>query len=214
MPTRSLFLIALFALFAAACTDADAPGTEPPDTLATPMPDLDTTETPAGANGELGSREAVATLEPTEGNDVRGRVTFTATDGGVRVVADLEGLDAGMHGFHVHEFGDCSAPDASSAGDHFAPQGSPHGSPDDPAAERHVGDLGNIEAGADGTARYDRTDTVLTLSGPNSIVGKAVVVHAGQDDLASQPSGDSGNRLACGVIEATGAMDDAGPADM
>lgn len=203
MRIRTLALIASFAVFAAACTDADAPGTAPPDTLATPVP----AETPAAVDGDLTTREAIAELSPTEGNDARGQVTFTATDGGVRVVADLEGLDAGAHGFHIHENGDCSAPDASSAGGHFNPTGAPHGAPDAPAAERHVGDLGNIEAGADGTARYDRTDSVISLSGANSIVGKAVVVHAGTDDLSSQPSGDAGNRLACGVIEATDGVD-------
>lgn len=203
MRIRSFILAASFALFATACSDADAPGTTAPDTLATPLP----AETPAAVDGDLSTREAIAVLNPTEGNDVRGRVTFTATDGGVRVVADLEGLGAETHGFHVHEFGDCSAPDASSAGDHFNPQNTPHGAPDAPAAERHAGDLGNIEAGADGTARYDRTDTVLSLGGANSIVGKAVVVHAGRDDLTSQPSGDAGDRLACGVIEATDGVD-------
>lgn len=203
MPTRSLFLIALLALFVTACTDADAPGTDTPDTLATPMP----AETPAGVDGDLASQEAIAVLNPTEGNDVRGQVTFTATDGGVRIAANLEGLDAGMHGFHVHEVGDCSAPDASSAGGHFNPQDAPHGAPDADASARHAGDLGNIEAGADGTARYERTDSVLSLGGANSIIGKAVVVHAGQDDLTSQPTGDAGGRLACGVIEATDGVD-------
>ena len=201
MRLRTLALIASFALFAAACTDADAPGTETPDTLATPTP----AETPAAIDGDLATREAIAELNPTEGNDVRGQVTFATTDGGVRVVAELEGLDAGMHGFHIHENGDCSAPDASSAGGHFNPTGAEHGAPDD--AVRHVGDLGNIEAGADGMASYDRTDSVITLSGANSIVGKAVVVHAGADDFETQPTGDAGGRLACGVIEATDGVD-------
>ena len=203
MRIRSFLLLASFALFATACSDADAPGTTAPDTLATPLP----AETPAAVDGDLTTREAVAVLNPTEGNDVRGQVTFTATGGGVRVVAEIEGLGAGTHGFHVHEFGDCSAPDASSAGGHFNPQNAPHGAPDAPAAERHAGDLGNIEADADGTARYDRTDAVLSLSGPNSVIGKAVVVHAQRDDLTSQPTGDAGDRLACGVIEAADGMD-------
>lgn len=147
------------------------------------------------------SASAVAQLEPTEGNEVQGTVRFTEVPGGVRIVADVTGLEEGQHGFHVHENGDCSAPDAQSAGGHFAPQGSPHGAPTDPADQRHVGDLGNIEAGAMGSANYERIDNVISLSGPNSIVGKAVVVHANPDDLESQPSGDAGDRLACGVIE-------------
>lgn len=143
---------------------------------------------------------AMATLEPTEGHQARGTVTFTPVDGGVRVNADVTGLAEGPHGIHVHETGDCSAPDASSAGGHFAPEGSPHGAPDDPASERHTGDLGNLEANPEGNATYERLDSILSLEGPNSIVGKAVIVHGGADDLTSQPSGDAGPRVACGVI--------------
>ncbi len=145
--------------------------------------------------------QAVATLAPTEGNQARGTVTFTAVEGGVRVEAAVSGLSAGRHGFHLHETGDCSGPDGSSAGGHFNPAGSPHGAPDAPAVQRHAGDLGNLDAAADGTAAYDRVDPVLTLDGPGSIVGKAVIVHAGADDLATQPTGAAGARLACGVIE-------------
>lgn len=144
--------------------------------------------------------EARARLSPTAGNQAEGTVVFVEQAEGVRVIADLKGLSPGKHGFHVHEKGDCSAPDASSAGGHFAPGGSPHGSPDNPPSARHAGDLGNIEAGADGRARYERLDTVLQLRGTESIIGKAVVVHAGPDDLTSQPAGNSGPRVACGVI--------------
>lgn len=158
--------------------------------------DLDTA---AVDTAEQVEQTAMADLAPTEGNETRGAVTFSSVNGAVRVEADIQNLAPGPHGFHIHEFGDCSAPDASSAGGHFNPTDSPHGAPTD--AERHVGDLGNIEAGSDSTATYSRVDSVLTLSGPNSIVGKAVVVHAGEDDLTSQPSGDAGARLACGVIE-------------
>lgn len=143
--------------------------------------------------------EAVAQLSPTEGNEASGTVSFTAMNGGVQVEATISGLDPGQHGIHIHENGDCSAPDASSAGDHFAPEGNPHGGPDD--QERHVGDLGNLEADQDGSSRFTRMDNVIMLSGTNSIVGKAVVVHANEDDLTTQPSGNSGDRIACGVIE-------------
>lgn len=148
-------------------------------------------------------RTAVAELEPTEGNEVRGTVTFTEEGDGVRVVATLTGLEAGPHGFHVHEFGDCSAPDASSAGGHFAPLGNPHGAPDAAEGQRHVGDLGNIEADDTGSASYDRVDNVITLDGERSIIGKAVVVHSQEDDFETQPTGDAGDRLACGVIESS-----------
>jgi len=145
---------------------------------------------------------AVAKLEPTEGNKVTGTITFNSRDGAVRVVADLEGLTPGKHGFHIHEKGDCSAPDAASAGGHFNPTTSPHGAPEKPLGQRHVGDLGNVEANADGKALFETTDQIITLEGPNSIVGKAVIVHAQPDDLSSQPTGNAGPRVACGVIQA------------
>jgi Cu-Zn family superoxide dismutase len=146
--------------------------------------------------------KATAELKPTEGNNATGTVTFTSVDGGVQIVADLEGLEPGKHGFHIHESGDCSAPDAESAGGHFNPDGSPHGAPDNPASQRHVGDLGNVEADADGKAHYESTDQVISMEGENSIVGKAVIVHARSDDLQTQPTGVAGPRLACGVIQA------------
>lgn len=168
--------------------------------------DIDVDTTLTDTTGMLGTGEAeqraIAQLAPTEGNSVVGSATFTSMNGSVRVEATISGLTPGMHGFHVHENGDCSAPDASSAGGHFAPQGSQHAGPD--AEQRHVGDLGNLEAGQDSTAQYSRVDSVISLSGPNSIVGKAVVVHSGEDDLTTQPSGDSGSRVACGVIEMDG----------
>jgi superoxide dismutase, Cu-Zn family len=147
--------------------------------------------------------QATARLQPTQEqqSQVSGQVTFTEVDGGVRVEADLQGLTQPLHGFHIHEFGDCSAPDASSAGGHFNPDGSRHGGPDAPAGQRHAGDLGNIQTGPDGTARYDRVDRLLQLRGDQTIIGKAVVVHAQGDDLQTDPTGASGARLACGVIE-------------
>jgi superoxide dismutase, Cu-Zn family len=152
----------------------------------------------AGCKTSSGGRSGTAQLAPTQGNSVHGTVKFTETSGGVRVVAHLEGLTPGQHGFHVHEKGDCSAPDATSAGSHFNPAGAPHGAPD--AAQRHVGDLGNITADAGGKAHYDRVDKNLRFDGPNSILGRAVIVHAKADD-GSQPVGNAGARVACGVIK-------------
>ncbi len=156
----------------------------------------------APPGGQKTENKAVAQLQPTQGHEVRGTVTFTEkAEGGVEVDASVQGLSPGKHGIHIHEFGDCSAPDASSAGGHYNPLGSPHGAPDNPPAERHAGDLGNIEAGPAGnTATYRRTDQVIGMEGESSIIGKSVVVHAGADDLTSQPAGDSGPRVACGVI--------------
>jgi Cu-Zn family superoxide dismutase len=145
---------------------------------------------------------AVAELKPTQNNRVTGMVTFESMNGKIRIVADLEGLDPGMHGFHIHQFGDCSAPDASSAGEHFNPENTAHGAPDNPAAQRHVGDLGNVEADSSGKAHYEREDQIITLQGLNAIVGKAVIVHAQPDDLTSQPIGNAGPRVACGVNRA------------
>lgn len=142
--------------------------------------------------------EAVAVLHPAEGHDVRGKVSFVKQDDGILITADVKGLTPGLHGFHIHEFGDCSAADATSAGGHFNPDNKPHGSPED--IDRHVGDLGNLDADAEGRARYERVDGHIALSGPRSIVGLAVIIHAGEDDFTSQPTGNAGARVACGVI--------------
>ncbi len=156
------------------------------------------TATPPAEMAEPEIAHAVAVLYPTAGNQTQGIVHFTQTSEGIQVTAEVHGLAPGVHGFHIHEWGDCSAPDATSAGGHFNPTQQPHGSPDSP--QRHVGDLGNLEVGADSTARYSRLDTLLAFTGPRSIIGRAVVVHASADDLTSQPAGNAGGRLACGVI--------------
>lgn len=141
---------------------------------------------------------AICILHPTEGNNVKGMITFKQTDEGILVTANVEGLTPGLHGFHIHQYGDCSAPDGTSTGGHFNPTNKKHGSPN--AEERHVGDLGNLVAGEDGTAHYEWTDNLISFTGPNSILGRAIIVHAGEDDLVSQPTGTAGARVACGVI--------------
>jgi Cu-Zn family superoxide dismutase len=142
--------------------------------------------------------KAVAVLHPTEGNKVHGLVTFTQDGSNVKVVAHVEGLTPGKHGFHIHEFGDCSAKDGASAGGHFNPRGAPHGAPD--AAEHHAGDLGNIDANAEGVAHLEYNDPMMKLSGPGAVVGHGVIVHANADDLKTQPTGNAGGRLSCGAI--------------
>ncbi|HUD97710.1 MAG TPA: superoxide dismutase family protein [Woeseiaceae bacterium] len=146
------------------------------------------------------SLSARAEIEPTEGNRVNGVIRFTEQGDTVRIDGKLTGLEPGAHGFHVHEEGDCSAQDAKSAGDHFAPEDNPHGSPRDLPGAHHAGDLGNLVAEADGIAEVVAEDAELQLSGPDSLIGKAVIVHAEQDDFESQPSGDAGARVGCGVI--------------
>jgi Cu-Zn family superoxide dismutase len=151
----------------------------------------------ATASTDAASR-AVAVLHPTEGSRVAGTVIFTRVAGGVQISATLEGLAPGKHGFHIHERGDCTAPDGTSAGGHYNPDGHPHAGPD--AKVRHMGDLGNLEADQNGRATYERRDDYVTLNGAKSIIGRAVVVHAAEDDLNTQPTGNAGGRLACGVI--------------
>jgi Cu-Zn family superoxide dismutase len=141
-----------------------------------------------------------ATKKDPKGGEARGKVVFTQTEKGVKVEADIHGLTPGPHGFHIHEFGDTSGDDGMTTGGHFNPTGAPHASPT--AGRRHVGDLGNIEANSDGRAKLDLVDPSLTFSGPTSILGRGLVVHAKADDLKSQPAGNAGDRVAIGTIGA------------
>ncbi len=141
---------------------------------------------------------AIAVLHPTEGNEVQGTVKFQRMDNGVQVTVTLDGLSQGEHGFHIHEYGDCSAPDATSAGGHFNPTDSQHGAPQD--RERHVGDLGNVIADANGHVEMEWIDATIQLNGEHSIIGRAVIVHANPDDFTTQPTGAAGPRVACGVV--------------
>ncbi len=144
--------------------------------------------------------EASATLASKDGS-IHGMVSFTETADGVAVVAHVEGAPPGVHGFHIHETGDCSADDFTSAGGHFNPAGVPHGGPDD--VERHGGDLGNIEVAEGGHGHLEISSDIITLGeGANSVIGRGVILHADADDLVSQPTGAAGARLACGVIHA------------
>ena len=143
-------------------------------------------------------KKAICVLYPTLGNDVKGLVTFTKTDSGIVVIGDLEGLTPGKHGFHIHQYGDLSDPEGKSAGGHYNPDGKKHGGP--MSAERHEGDLGNITADANGVAHIEMTDKVIKLNGDHSIIGRGIIVHAGEDDLVTQPTGNAGARVAYGVI--------------
>lgn len=146
-----------------------------------------------------GIQQAVAVLHPTEGNDVRGVVHFREHDGQVTVTAEVRGLEPNStHGFHIHEFGDCTAPDATSAGGHYNPEGHPHALPD--GEQRHAGDLGNLEANDQGVATLELTVDNITVAGlENPILGRGLIVHA-QRDTGAQPTGEAGARMACGVI--------------
>lgn len=146
---------------------------------------------------------ATAVLQPRADKRIAGTVTFVELDGEVEVTAELRGVEGtGPRGFHLHEHGDCSAPDFTSAGDHFDPHGAQHGAPAHPGS--HAGDLGNIEFAEDGTGHLVlRTDKLTVTPGPASVVGRSVILHERRDDLETQPTGDAGGRAACGVVELT-----------
>lgn len=153
------------------------------------------------APGRHVTRTAVAQMAPTTGHHAAGAVTFSEVEGGIRVVATFVGMLRGEHGFHIHEEGDCSTGDGTSAGGHWNPEDVDHAGRD--AAIRHVGDLGNISADADGVAQADFVDNILTFDGANSIIAKGFILHADEDDLISQPNGAAGIRISCGVIVLT-----------
>ena len=159
---------------------------------------------------------ATAQIAEVDGSGISGTVNFTSLgDGAVEIRYNLEGFTSeGLHGFHVHQTGDCG-PDstgtpAGAAGGHFNPLSSPHGAPDSTKTHRHAGDLGNIEPEATGRAIGTRVDSLLTFDGPTSFIGKAVIVHGGADDMVSQPSGDAGPRIGCGVIRVAEETTEAG----
>lgn len=200
IPVKTNFLVALLpCVVLAACERAETPPTSegnapPPSTLpAEPTTSTSTTST---------ADTAIVTLGGTKDSAVTGELRLTATPAGVLVAGKLMGLTPGTeHGFHVHEHGDCSAPDASSAGNHFNPDNQAHGGPD--RTPRHLGDLANLKSNEEGRATVDMNIPGATLrtEGPTNLVGKAFVVHARRDDYRTQPSGDSGGRIACGVVQ-------------
>lgn len=142
---------------------------------------------------------AAAAIQGRSGSALTGEALFVEDAAGVVVHVRVEGAPPGWHAVHVHEVGDCSADDGSSAGGHFNPDGHRHGSPD--ASEKHAGDLGNMWVDAEGRGSHTLRSPVLTVRpGARSVVGRSIVVHAAADDLVSQPSGAAGARIGCGVI--------------
>ncbi|AEG92217.1 superoxide dismutase family protein [Ramlibacter tataouinensis] len=145
---------------------------------------------------------AVANLAPTAGNSTTGTVHFTSVGSGrVRVAGEVRGLKPGAeHGFHVHEKGDCSSPDAMSAGGHFNPGNAPHGRHG--GAAQHAGDLPSLRANAQGVASFSFESSSIALGGgPADVSGKGLIVHRDPDDYQTQPTGNAGPRLACAVIQ-------------
>jgi Cu-Zn family superoxide dismutase len=148
-----------------------------------------------------GELRANARLEPTKGNKTFGEATFEQRGNKVHAVIYVQGLKPDQeHGLHIHEVGDCSSGDGMSTKGHFNPFGKPHGNPSSP--ERHAGDMPALKAAKDGRAKVDvELDTITVAAGAASIIGKAVIVHAAPDDYKTQPTGNAGARLACGVIK-------------
>ena len=198
------------------CDNADT--TTAPDTAATPAGAQADAAGPAdhadheghaaGDEAAQGSKVAVANIQPSKAATTQpangqptGTITFTQTGNQVKVTGEIKGLKPNTkHGFHIHEKGDLSAPDLTSAGGHYNPDGHAHGGPT--TSPVHAGDLGNLEADAQGNAKYELTVDNITIDGQkNPIVGKAVIIHAKADDLKSQPTGDAGGRIGGGVIE-------------
>ena len=179
---------------------AQAP-TPPEPTAAEPAAAEPTAAEPSEAPpAEAKSVDVV--MEAKSGSTLKGSATLTEVDGGVKVVLSVQGVSPGKHGAHVHETGDCSSPDGKSAGGHFNPASHDHALP--PTAVRHLGDLGNIEVGEDGSGK-----TEIVIPGANlkpgedsSFLGRSIIVHEKVDD-GGQPVGNAGGRIGCGVIPST-----------
>jgi Cu-Zn family superoxide dismutase len=141
---------------------------------------------------------ARAVLSPKSGSKVIGTVDFAKDANRIRVRATVANLTPGKHGFHIHESGDCSADDGSTAGEHYNPSHAMHGGPG--SLEHHLGDFGNLTAGKNGIANLE-----VEIVAGDDIIGKSIIIHEKADDLRSQPSGNSGKRIACGTILKTDA---------
>ncbi len=195
----SLFLAS--ALVLSACKQDAEPAAMPADTATpAPAPAADPAAPPPMA--PAAAAVATAELQPTKDSTVKGSIRFTVVDGRLHASGDISGLKPGSeHGFHIHEKGDCSAPDGSSAGGHFNPGNAEHGSIDAPA--HHGGDMPNIVADAQGNAHVDGPVSSNVNAGKGDgfdIIGRGLIVHADPDDYHSQPTGNAGARLACAVI--------------
>ncbi|MBA3928346.1 MAG: superoxide dismutase [Xanthomonas sp.] len=188
---RIALLAAASALALAACGTTPS-SSSPPSAATTVVP---TTST---------AKQAVAVLASASGSLVSGSVTLTPMGKGLHLTGEIGGLPTnGTHAFHIHEKGDCGAADASSAGPHFNPFNAAHGRTGSGA--HHAGDMNNLAANADGVATVNAHLEGVTLGGGavNDVAGRALIVHAAADDYASQPAGNAGARVACGIIKVT-----------
>jgi Cu-Zn family superoxide dismutase len=194
---RHPVLIASAMICGMACTLAFSQGQPAPKKM--PNTGAATVAPPPEAQTPVGTG---AELRPTQGNQASGMLNLISDKDGVRIAGSIKGLKPNAEfGFHVHEKGDCSAPDGSSAGGHFNPGGQPHGKPG--SAAHHLGDMPSIRSNGEGIATVEVRLPEVTLGGgqPNDVAGKALVLHEKADDYKTQPSGNSGSRIACGVIK-------------
>ncbi len=206
MKTRTLTLLIPCCAVLFACSRAETPPSPP--TPPGPTNTETAAATPASANATPSAAHAtLAGAPPNEpaanpGKSVGGNLQFVTAPGAVQLTGQIAGLTPNAeHGFHIHQTGDCSAPGFKNAGEHFNPEGAMHGAPD--SATHHLGDLAAVKADATGIANVSATIAGATLNdgGPHDLIGKALIVHAKPDDYKTQPSGNSGDRIACGVIE-------------
>lgn len=152
------------------------------------------------ATQESSGPSASAVLKPSSGSQVHGTLKFTQLGDIVRISGEIRGHTKGPKGFHIHEKGDCSDPKAMSTGGHFNPHKNKHGGPYDPV--KHAGDIGNLVFNDQGVAQVNITvgDISVSRDRPDGIIGRAVIVHMDPDDLKTDPTGNAGGRVACGVI--------------
>jgi len=195
-------LIALIPLvMLAACSKKEAPPPASPE--ATPSQAPATPPPTAAAQVILNGPASKSTPPGNSVTGAGGTLQLATAGDGVQINGQVTGLAANTeHGFHIHQTGDCSAADFKSAGEHFNPDGALHGAPD--SATHHLGDLAALKSDEQGTANVSATIAGATLKdgGVHDLVGKALIVHAKADDYKTQPSGNSGDRIACGVITA------------
>lgn len=191
---KSILVVSLMAAIAG-CAHKGASNTESAEGARKEHPPMD-----AAVSASAGGK-ASAHLEAKSGSSVSGHAEFSESAEGVKLVLHVENAPPGEHGAHIHEKGDCSDAEAKNAGSHWNPAGHKHGAP--PPSSVHLGDLGNITVGSDGTGHLEITSAEWKIGGgsPEDVLGKAIVIHGGPDDLVSDPAGNSGPRIGCGVIQ-------------
>ena len=178
-----------------------SPTPEPSEVVGDTAPGTAPHHTPEAAAPPAAKEKTVQVVfQPKSGSALAGSGTLTETGEGVTVSLAIENVPPGAHGAHVHEKGDCSAPDGASAGSHFNPRSSPHALPEH--APRHLGDLGNIDIGGDGKGTIDilARGANLRRGDPRSFLGKSIIIHEKKDD-GGQPTGNAGGRIGCAEIE-------------